>query len=271
MPNLKQEVSLMMRRLREGRVPSSSVMVEEAFHELGYLKGKVSPDYVRDNFNQMLHSVWQKTLEVLERYEARTYSAGIVESLIRLRPNDVRVAKKLLGSEGFLPAVRVLFERWYPYLRESFLSVSQSRKTRGGRDFELQFGGLLDLLGVPYEKKKRAHRVDFMMPSNAAFLRNPTSASVLSAKRTLRERWREVVEELQALRSPNIFLITADSDVSEGHVGEICDRYRIQLVVWDDLARRRFPRQPLVMGYTKWATKRLPVLERFWENNEVTK
>lgn len=271
MSQLKEEVSRMMRRLRKGRVPPSSTVVDEAFRELGYLEGKVSADHVRDNFNQMLYSAWEKTLEVLERYEARAYSTGIVENLIRLRPNDARAAKKLSGSEGFLPAVTLLFERWYPYLRESFLSVSQSRKTRGGRDFELQFGGLLDLLGVPYEKKKRAHRVDFMMPSNAAFLRNPTSASVVSAKRTLRERWREVVEELQALRSPNIFLITADFGVSEGHVREICGRYRIQLVVWDYLKSSKFPREPLVMGYTKWATKRLPVLERFWENNEVTK
>ncbi|MEW6188609.1 MAG: type II restriction endonuclease [Actinomycetota bacterium] len=150
-------------------------------------------------------------------------------------------------------------------MRRGFLSISQSRKTRGGRDFELQVGCLLELMGVPFEKKKRRYRVDFMIPSDDAFHHNPNRSIILSAKRTLRERWREVVEELQAMRSPNIYLITADENVSLGHVEGICGQYRIHLVVWDEVKKNKFSDEPLVISYTTLANEIIPLFRQFWE------
>ena len=104
-----------------------------------------------------------------------------------------------------------------------------------------------------------------MIPSDDVFKRNPTAGAIASAKRTLRERWREVVEELQAMRSPNIFLVTADYDVSKGHVKAICGDYRIHLVVWDQV-KEKYSGEPLVLGYTKWANDRIPILKQFWQS-----
>lgn len=118
-------------------------------------------------------------------------------------------------------------------------------------------------MNIPYQKIKRAYRVDFMLPSDDLFKTNPTAAAIASAKRTLRERWREVVEELHDMRSPNIFLITADDAVSKGHVRDICGKYRIHLVVWDDV-KKKYPNDPLVISYTTWANEKLPILKQFW-------
>ena len=158
---------------------------------------------------------------------------------------------------------------WYPYLREAFLSVSQSRKTRGGRDFELQFGRLLDFAGVRYEKKTRAYRVDFMMPSDDAFRANRTVAAIASLKRTLRKRWREVVAELVQLQSPNIFLVTADEVVSTGDVSAICDQHHLHLVVWDRVRAEKFRDHFLVLGYTSWINDRMPPIEQFWPGADL--
>jgi hypothetical protein len=187
-----------------------------------------------------------------------------MDELMTLK-NDVIVrAEKVAKTNGFRPALSFLFSSHYPYLREIFLSISQSRKQRGGKDFELQFGKLIELMDVPYQKIKRAYRVDFMIPSDAAFRKNPTAAAIVSAKRTLRERWREVVEELHKMRSPNIFLATADYDVGKGHVQEICGTYRIHLIVWDEV-KEKYPEEPLVLGYTEWANSRIPLLKQFWK------
>ena len=264
---IKREVQKLMRRVREGRVPPSEVIVEEAFKELGYLPARFASSKVRKAFNKIFYQAWTKTLEVLERYEEKAYPRGIPEELIRLRHEDVKEAEDVLKNRGFIPAIVGLFEKLYPYLRRCYLSIAQSRKARGGKDFELTFGRLLELAEVPYEKLERTSRVDFMLPSDAAFQHNPTAAAIASAKRTLRERWREVVEELQATRSPNIFLVTADSDISAGHVEAICGRYRIQLVVWDEIKTSRFPIEPLVLSYSQWANERLPVLEAFWKES----
>ncbi len=93
---------------------------------------------------------------------------------------------------------------------------------------------------------------------------NRTISAVISVKRTLCERWSEVAEELFNLRSPNVFLFTADENVTETHVERICGRYNIHLVVWDDVKADRFAGKPLVLGYTAWAIERLAVLRHYW-------
>jgi hypothetical protein len=67
------------------------------------------------------------------------------------------------------------------------------------------------------------------------------------------------------MRSPNIFLVTADPDVGKGHIKSICSDYRIHLVVWDDV-KQKYTDEPLVLGYTEWANNRLPILRQFWES-----
>jgi hypothetical protein len=83
-------------------------------------------------------------------------------------------------------------------------------------------------------------------------------------KRTLRERWQEVAQELLNLRATNVYLFTADEDISDDHVDRICGEYRIHLVVWDDVKARRFASKDLVLGYTQWATSELGLLRDRW-------
>lgn len=253
-----------MRSIRKGRLPGSEAIVAESFTELGLIQGKVNPIEVQRNFNALFHRAWLKTLTVLERYEKNVYGENLAEELMKVRAADFDAAEKENAQYGFRTAVRQLFRSWYPYLVESFLSISQSRKQRGGKDFELQFAHLLTLMTLPYERIDRKYRVDFMIPSSAAFARNRTTAMIASAKRTLRERWREVVEELHNTRAPNVFLVTADSDISVGHIKEICGKYNIHLVVWDEVKQSRFNEEPLVLSYSQWANDRIPALRQFW-------
>lgn len=264
-PQIKRRISDMMREVRRGRIPSSAQVVAQAFEELSLVPERISRDQARQNFGDILRQVWRHTLTVLERYEEQAYAQGIPGGLIDLLPEAVAHSEEVRRDQGFEAAVIALLSAWYPYLREAFLSVSQSRKTRGGGDFELQFAGALKLAGIPFQEIKRTFRVDFMIPSDEIFRRNRTVAVVASAKRTLRERWREVVEELQALRSPNIFLVTANGEVGSGHVRQICHSYGIHLVVWDHLKQRQYADEPLVLGYTQWASERIPALEQFWQ------
>jgi hypothetical protein len=264
MTEIKKQVSGLMALVRKKRLPSSEEIVEETFQKLGITRDKTTPQSVQENFNQILYQVWTETLKVLEYYEGHVYPSNVIDGLMMLKNNVVAEAEKVCQKDGFRPAVKFLFSALYPHLREVFLSISQSRKQRGGKDFELQFGKLLQLIGVPYQKIKRKTRVDFMIPSDEAFKKNRTSAVIVSAKRTLRERWREVVEELHAMRAPNIFLATADPDVSAGHVKAICKDNLIHLIVWDDV-KERFADEDLVLGYTEWANERIPLLKKFWK------
>ena len=258
MSDLGKQISALMRRVRDhGQLPGSEQIVAETFELLGYVPGTLAPDEVLSGFDELLRHVWRETLHVLERHEERSYAEGIPRELIRAYPDSVAEAREISEAEGFAAGVQRLLSLWYPQLRRCFLSVSQSRKTRGGKDFELQLERLLTLAEVPHESQERQNRTDLVLPGVAAFERNRNEAMVVSVKRTLRERWREVAEELFNLRAPNVYLLTADESATTGHVEGICGRYNIYLVVWDHVKRDRFASEPLVLGYTEWATDRV--------------
>ena len=260
-----KQISALMRRVRQqGGLPSSTEIVRETFERLGYVRGAIEPEEAVARFNELLRNVWEETLVTLERHEERSYREGIPRELLAAYPAELSAAEQVAREEGFRTGVIYLFGRWYPHLRNAFLSVSQSRKTRGGKDFELQIESLLDLASISYHKQETRNRTDLILPSLEVHMANRTISVVVSVKRTLRERWAEVAEELFNLRSPNVFLFTADENVSENHVTRICGRYNIYLVVWDALKAAKFPDSPLVLGYTEWATRRLAVLRQNW-------
>ena len=239
-------------------------IVQEAFEVLGYIPSAVTPAEALSRFNEILRNVWEETLRVLERHEERSYAEGIPRELSDTYADELAAAEQVAETQGFRAGVLCLFASWYPYLRRCFLSVSQSRKTRGGKDFELQLEGIFDLAEVPYHKQEVQYRTDLILPDIATHQRNRNISAVISVKRTLRERWAEVAEELFNLRSPNVFLFTADENVSKGHVQRICGDYNIYLVVWDEVKAAKFPDEPLVLGYTQWATERLSQLQQQW-------
>lgn len=227
------------------------------------MPGRIPEASVLNSFDKMLRHVWRETLVTLERYAEVSYSAGIPNELAREFPDAVARAEETAAEQGFKAGTIGLFSEWYPALREAFLSVSQSRKTRGGKDFELQIEGLFRLAGIPFHKQERENRTDLIIPNLQTHSMNRNISLIVSVKRTLRERWAEVAEELFNLRSPNVFLFTADENISSGHVTRL-QRYNIHLVVWDDLKTKKFKDEHLVLGYTEWATRRLSQIRQFW-------
>jgi hypothetical protein len=257
-----------LRRIRRQYIPTSERIVAEAFRELDYTREVLSPDEVRAQFDSLLHGVWRKTLEVLERYEERAYGEKAIAEVIRLHAEDLRRAREGMRADGddavsLESAIRGLFQVWYPELRALFLSISQSRKSRGGKDFELQLRKLLELMEVPYQPPDRTNRVDFMIPSYEHYARNRNQCIVISAKRTLRERWQEVVDELHKMNCPNVYLATADERISADKKDDIWRR-NIYLVVWDDVKARLFPTDDSVVSYSHLAGQVIPHFAKLW-------
>ena len=265
MADIKTRIGMLMRRVREqGELPGSAAIVKETFERLGYVEGAISAEEVIKRFNELLRTLWMETLVTLETHEDRVYAAGIPRELIKEFPDQFSASEHVARSQGFQEGVTHLISQWYPYLRRVFLSVSQSRMQRGGKDFELQIEGLFALAGIPYQEQEKQNRTDLILPNLEAYTRNRNVAAIVSVKRTLRERWAEVAEELFNLRSPNVFLFTADENVSTNHIERICGRYNIYLVVWDSEKAAKFSDQPLVIGYTEWAVQLLAAMKQHW-------
>jgi hypothetical protein len=257
MADIKARAKALMRRVRaQGRLPPSRDIVDEAFANLGLVEGKVPPDDVIRRFSFLLHGVWKETLRVLERYEESVYAAGIPRELAEEAPDAVRQAAEVAEREDFRAGALCLLRSWYPLLRECFLSVSQSRKARGGKDFELQIEQLLALAEIPFTKQDRTSRIDLVVPSMETYERTPNEAVIVSLKRTLRERDVQVLADMYRVRARYAYLLTAEDKLQPRHLTD-ARANRVYLVVWDSVKEGKYASVPDVLGFTQWANQHL--------------
>lgn len=262
------EIYKLIHKVHDKAIPSANLIVEEAFKEVGLINTATTPEAVLLNFNNNLKSVFEHTLKVLERYEDEAYGQ-ILKELCRQRTKKIipliRYSPNKEECQIQIDCIGDILEALSPDLWHIFLSRSQSRKARGGADFQHQIAKLLKLADVPFEQEEKKYRLDFMIPSSDAFKKDKTRTILLSAKRTLRERWREVVEELYNTRSPNVYLATAElsEDLSQKTIDQI-KRYNVHLLVWDEVKLIKFGNEPMVLGFSDFAHKEIPTFRNYW-------
>jgi hypothetical protein len=127
--------------------------------------------------------------------------------------------------------------RGFAALDTIFLSASQQRKTRAGRSFEHHISRTLTDGGVAFEEQAvmGGRRPDFVLPS-ARVLRRANArafndAAILSAKTSLRERWKQLSrEDFKA----QVYLATVDDRVPGSAIAEM-EMLGIVLVVPESL------------------------------------
>lgn len=119
------------------------------------------------------------------------------------------------------------------------LSASQQRKVRAGYSYEHHIEAMLVGGDIPFEKQviiESKKRPDFVIPSMALVDGGSETAEtglILSAKTTLRERWKQVEREK---KSRHLFLTTVDENVS-GNAIEDMASFGVILVVPEKLIR----------------------------------
>ena len=130
--------------------------------------------------------------------------------------------------------------RGFPDLDATFLSASQHRKSRAGRSFEQHIARLLRDGRIYFEEQviTGGRRPDFVLP-NLVVLKAKTrtfeEAMVLSAKTTLRERWKQIaMEKFNCV----LFLATVDDRVSSSAIDDMGTQ-GIHLVVPESLKKSK--------------------------------
>lgn len=113
------------------------------------------------------------------------------------------------------------------------LSVQQRRRSRVGLALENHLTALFDVHGLRYDRgaeTENRSRPDFLFPGRAAYL-DPAFPSerltLLGAKSTLRDRWRQVLAEGDRIRVKH--LVTLEPGISENQTDEMQAR-QLQLV-----------------------------------------
>ncbi len=115
-------------------------------------------------------------------------------------------------------------------LNSFFLSISQSRKSRAGKAFEYIIESMLVKLEYPFSDQVviDGAKPDYVMPSEEHFREKPLDSIIFTAKRTLRERWRQVVTE--ANKGYGYYLATIDEKISKNQIQQ-AESHKIYIVV----------------------------------------
>jgi hypothetical protein len=161
---------------------------------------------------------------------------------LQLRERAVALVRIIFGDvpEAITPSkiMRSLVDHM-PEVDRLMLSASQQRKARAGQSFEHHIERMLLDGAIPFRKQvltPTGKRPDFVLPSLPHLKKAPAGKAkglILSAKTTLRERWKQVEREMQ---KSELFLATVDENVAANVINEM-KSMGIHLVVPEKLKK----------------------------------
>ncbi|RWR49870.1 restriction endonuclease [Sinirhodobacter ferrireducens] len=168
--------------------------------------------------------------EMFRTFQRRERAVDLVRIVLGDAPRGMTVAEMIRQLVNELPRIDALM-----------LSASQQRKSRAGYSYEHHIEAMLRGGQIPFEKQvviEAKKRPDFILPSLAFVSRADALAAtglILSAKTTLRERWKQVEREKGNRR---LYLTTVDENIA-GNAIQDMEGIGVQLVIPESLMDAR--------------------------------
>jgi hypothetical protein len=176
-----------------------------------------------------------------------------------------RVFLQLAGKNAEPQQAMSLLARYFYSLDRFFLGLTQGRRPRAGKVFELLIRELFVRLEYPFSSQPIINgQPDFVLPSIDYFRANAPDCVILTIKRTLRERWRQIVTE--GSRGLGFFLATIDEEIGAKDLGEMLSA-RIKLVVPTRIknVRKEYVKAPNVITFENFFRNYLDPAMRRWK------
>lgn len=190
-----------LRSVFRSEIPSGKDIANDAVKHVLRNK-KASPEWVKKNFSALVESIQEDAYErylLAERKAWKTTFATVFGPLHGKCTTPGEVAD--LISDNFYA------------LDKFFLSLTQSRRVRAGTAFEVLIREFFRLLKYPFTPQPRIDgNPDFVLPSVAHYEADPLNVIIFTVKRSLRERWRQIVTE--GAKGLGFYLATIDPGVS---------------------------------------------------------
>lgn len=221
-------------------------------------KYKYSLEKVKDNFDNLLEETEKEAYRLYLEYE-QIYGGKVYEIFIKELINSGKL-KKLEDTGKVLGNYFKLFDKFY-------LSLAQSRKSRAGKGFEKIHNSLFKILSYPFDEQIVINgKPDFLMPSARHYGKNPMDCIIFTAKRTLRERWRQIVTE--GTRGLGFYLATIDEDVSPAQLNEMLN-HRIYLVCPENIKKKFYKDKVNVLSFRQFFKDHLDPKIKSWKRNKI--
>ncbi len=176
-------------------VPSTTAILDEVIQILAL--NQLGKENLSRDLDNILDKMMTEGLRALRRHQADVTERLVTKFL------DV----KATDPEGALTLIE-----------KGFTSMGNQRKKRAGVHLEKCAKWILDRCGVPNEEAAAiSGQSDLVVPSAKVLHERSERAVVLEFKRTIRERWKEVRDEI-ARTGLKVWLITLDDYISDDNV-----------------------------------------------------
>ncbi len=196
------------------------------------------------------------------------------DNLLTLESLDLDTLSQAEFERRFAGAVGQYGGAIYPYLYALGSSNTNARRARSGQVFEKLIYKTLDALNLSYDDQSTVgqkefesvglgKKVDAILPSPAAYAQKRDDCVIISMKTSLRERWQQLVEELQRTRVPHIYLATLGEDLNEDKL-MIMKEHNITLVIPTNLKESKYSGIKNVVGFETFFKKDLAYRMQPW-------
>lgn len=169
-------------------------------------------------------------LDIFKEFQRKKRSIDLIRIVLGSTPVKMNAANIIKALVDNLAAIDALM-----------LSASQQRKSRAGYSYEHHIETMLSDGHIPFEKQvviQAKKRPDFVLPSLAFLDSGKPGASeglILSAKTTLRERWKQVEREKG---DRDLYLTTVDENIASNAIEDMAS-IGIKLVIPEKLKKAK--------------------------------
>ncbi|MEN6385599.1 MAG: type II restriction endonuclease [Phycisphaerales bacterium] len=238
-------------------IPSGNIIFEEAIREnLG--KNINNSEWIKTHFSELVESIQVRAYQIYLRHEKESVSKSFRQAFGSILNEDSK-------KEDFLS----ILENSSWALDKFFLGLTQGRRPRAGKAFEHIIKQLFNILGYPYTPQPIINgQPDFLLPSVNHFNKNAMDCIIFTVKRTLRERWRQIVTE--GTRGYLFFLATIDTKIATRDLEQI-QNHRIYLVMPEKIRATKYPNQINVISFETFFEQHLDPAMKRWKKNKIIK
>ena len=208
-------------------------------------------DYILDEMQQQVHIAYKKHENIYSKKVLEAYFYHLIES------SELETLNGLSQAIAQHPEI----------LDQFFMSLAQGRRVRAGSTFESLHNSLFKTLKYPFAEQPILNgKPDFVMPSVDHYHVNGLDCIIFTAKRTLRERWKQVTVE--GTKARIFFLATIDEKISNNQLSEML-KNNVYIVCPERIKSKRYKKIVNVLNFTEFFRDHLdPAVER-WKRNGV--
>jgi hypothetical protein len=246
----------------------------EASKLIGEIRNATWDMYIKDEFKfykQAIHLLLnKKSLE------------NILIELVDI--NKIKEIHDKKSENEILNVIKSIFGDFsssvFPYFYELAKSVTQSRRSRAGSTFEIIIQQLMFKFNYQYQNKQSLGSnlfkqkglgkiVDGIIPNIESYEQKRQKCLVITMKTTLRERWQQVVEEIERTKIPSIHLLTLDQDISDNLLSTL-KNHNITLVAHEQTQRKNSKHNNII-SFESFFNREIPHVLEYWNHEKCIK